>query len=203
MDGGAIATRPHRFTVDDYHRMVAAGILSENSRVELVKGQIVDMAPIGAPHLNMVIRLTRILSAILEDRGLLSVQNPIRLDHGSEPQPDVAVLKPRPEEYETQTPHAADTLLVIEIAETSLNEDRDVKAPLYAESGIPEYWIINIVDRLVEVYRQPHNGLYSQRRLVDIGGKLDIVMLPGSTFPATEVLRRAGKEYDGAVTQAP
>jgi Uma2 family endonuclease len=115
MDGGAIATRPHQFTVADYHRMGAAGILNEDARVELIRGQVIDMAPIGAPHLNMVNRLTRLLPAVLGDRGVLSVQNPVRLDDGSELQPDVAVLEPRPEEYEAETPRAADVLLVIDV----------------------------------------------------------------------------------------
>ncbi len=194
MDGGATATRPHQFTVADYHRMVAAGILNEDSRVELIRGQIVDMAPIGAPHLNMVNRLTRLLPAILGDLGVLSVQNPVRLDDGSEPQPDVAVLKPRPEEYETATPRAADVLLVIEVAETSLDDDRAVKAPLYAGSGIPEYWIVNIVDRVVEVYRQPENGLYLQTRRVGADGMLDVLMVPGNALPATGLLRRAAQQ---------
>ncbi len=194
MDGGATATRPHQFTVADYHRMVAAGILNEDSRVELIRGQIVDMAPIGAPHLNMVNRLTRLLPAILGELGVLSVQNPVRLDDGSEPQPDVAVLKPRPEEYETTTPRAADVLLVIEVAETSLDDDRAVKAPLYAGSGIPEYWIVNIVDRVVEVYRQPENGLYLQTRRVGADGTLDVLMVPGNALPATDLLRRAAQQ---------
>ncbi len=193
MDGGATATRPHQFTVADYHRMAAAGILDEDSRVELIRGQIVDMAPIGAPHLNMVNRLTRLLPAILGDLGVLSVQNPVRLDDGSEPQPDVAVLKPRPEEYETATPRAADVLLVIEVAETSLDDDRAVKAPLYAGSGIPEYWIVNIVDRVVEVYRQPENGRYLQTRRVGADGMLDVLMVQGNALPATDLLRRAAQ----------
>jgi Uma2 family endonuclease len=173
--------------------MAAAGILDEDSRVELIRGQIVDMAPIGAPHLNMVNRLTRLLPAILGDLGVLSVQNPVRLDDGSEPQPDVAVLKPRPEEYETATPRAADVLLVIEVAETSLDDDRAVKAPLYAGSGIPEYWIVNIVDRVVEVYRQPENGRYLQTRRVGADGMLDVLMVQGNALPATDLLRRAAQ----------
>ena len=193
MDGGTTATKPHQFTTTDYHRMAAAGILNEDSRVELIRGQIIDMAPIGAPHLNMVNRLTRLLPAILGDLGILSVQNPVRLDDGSEPQPDVAVLKPRPEEYETATPRAADVLLVIEVAETSIDDDRAVKAPLYAGSGIPEYWIVNIVDRVVEVYRQPENGQYLQTRRVGADGMLDVLMVPGNTLPATDLLRRAAQ----------
>jgi hypothetical protein len=96
--------RPHRFTVAEYHRMAEAGILGEGSRVELIRGQIVDRTPIGAPHLGMVNRLTRLLSAILAGHGILSVQNPVRLDDGSEPEPDIAVLRPRANDYQTATP---------------------------------------------------------------------------------------------------
>jgi len=191
MDGGAIATRPHLFTVADYHRMVAAGILNEDSRVELIRGQIIDMAPIGAPHLNMVNRLNRLLTAIVGDRGIISVQNPVRLDDGSEPQPDVAVLKPRPEEYETAVPRAADVLLVIEVAESSLTDDRDVKAPLYAGSLIPEFWIVNIPERVVEVHRRPENGVYAQTRRAGADDMLDVLMVPGNALPAVKLLRRA------------
>ncbi len=191
MDGGAISTRRHLFTVADYHRMATAGILTEDSRVELIRGQIIDMAPIGAPHLNMVNRLTRLLPAIVGDRGIISVQNPVRLDDGSEPQPDVAVLRPRPEEYETSVPCAADVLLVIEVAESSLADDRHVKAPLYAGSDIPEFWIVNLVDRVVEVYRRPENGVYSQTRRVGADDTLDVLLAPGNTLPAARLLRRA------------
>jgi len=104
MDGGIAGTRSHRFTVADYHRMAEVGILGEDSRVELIRGQIVDMAPIGAPHLGMVNRLTRLLPALLGGRGVLSIQNPVRLDDGSEPEPDVAVFKLRADDYETATP---------------------------------------------------------------------------------------------------
>jgi Uma2 family endonuclease len=171
--------------------MATAGILTEDSRVELIRGQIIDMAPIGAPHLNMVNRLTRLLPAIVGDRGIISVQNPVRLDDGSEPQPDVAVLRPRPEEYETSVPCAADVLLVIEVAESSLADDRHVKAPLYAGSDIPEFWIVNLVDRVVEVYRRPENGVYSQTRRVGADDTLDVLLAPGNTLPAARLLRRA------------
>jgi Uma2 family endonuclease len=173
--------------------MAAAGILNEDSRVELIRGQIIDMAPIGAPHLNMVNRLTRLLPIIVGDRGIISVQNPVRLDDGSEPQPDVAVLQLRPEEYENSVPRATDVLLVIEVVESSLTDDRDVKAPLYAASGIPEYWIVNIVDLIVEVYRQPENGSYSETRRVSADDMLDVLMVPGNAVPATQLLRRAGE----------
>jgi Uma2 family endonuclease len=192
MDGGVPSIRPHRFTVAEYHRMAEAGILNEDSRVELIRGQIIDLAPIGAPHLGMVNRLTRLLPGILADRGIVSVQNPVRLDDGSEPEPDIAILKPRADDYATATPRAADVLLVIEVADTSLDEDRAVKLPLYAESGIPECWIVNLVDRIVEVYRQPENATYRRVRRVGSGDVFDIHALSGATLPAAELLHTAG-----------
>jgi len=192
MDGGTSSGKPHRFTVADYHRMAEAGILNEDSRVELIRGQIVDMAPIGAPHFGMVIRLNRLLSAALTGQALISVQNPIRLDDGSEPQPDIAVLRPRADDYATGTLSPGDVLLVIEVADTSLAVDRAVKAPLYAESGIAEYWIINLVEGVVEVYRQPEGGGYTCVCRVGYDGVLDSVALAGFVLAAAELLRPAG-----------
>jgi Uma2 family endonuclease len=147
------------------------------------------MAPIGAPHFGMVNRLTGLLPAILAGRGILSIQNPVRLDDGSEPEPDVVVLKPRDDYYETAAPRPEDVLLLIEVADTSLRDDRDVKVPLYAESGIQECWLVNLVDRVVEVYRQPENGRYVESRRIGPDGVLDIMMLPGAVLPAIDVLR--------------
>ena len=191
VDRSAVGGRPHRFTVADYHRMAEAGILNEDSRVELIQGQIVDMAAIGAPHLGMVNRLNRLLSAVLAGSAVISVQNPVRLDDASEPEPDVAVLKPRVDDYGTATPRAADVLLLIEVADTSLSHDRDVKAPLYAEGGIAEYWIVDLAGPAVEVHRQPRNGRYAQVQRVGPERVLDISMLPGVTLPAADLFRLA------------
>lgn len=189
MDGSATGIRPHRFTTADYHRMAEAGILDEDSRVELIRGQIVDMAPIGAPHLGMVNRLTRLLPALLAGRGLVSVQNPVRLDDGSEPEPDVAVLKPRADDYGSATPRPEDVLLLVEVADSTLQGDRDAKVPLYAESGIPECWLVDIVGRAVEVYRQPMGGRYAENWRVEPGGTLDIAALPGVGLAASDLFR--------------
>jgi Uma2 family endonuclease len=180
--------RPHRFTVAEYHRMAEAGILGEDSRVELIRGQIVDMAPIGAPYLGMVNRLTRLLPGVLAGRGMLSVHNPVRLDDGSEPEPDVVVLRPRADDYQTATPCPSDVLLLIEVADTSLDDDRAIKVPLYAESGIAECWIVNLLDRVVEVYRQPGNGSYADVRCVGPGEVLGIALLPGVALPVVDLL---------------
>lgn len=188
MDGGLTRREPHRFTVADYHRMAETGILTEDSRVELIKGRILDMAPIGAPHLGLVNRLTRLLPAVLTGRAILSVQNPVRLDDGSEPQPDVAVLRPRADDYETAVPRPADVLLLVEVADTSLADDRNDKLPLYAEHGIVECWLVSVAERIVEVYREPRNGRYASARRVGPDGTLDIAALPGSVFAALDLL---------------
>lgn len=189
MEGGSVGTGPHRWTVADYHRMAEVGLLGEDSRVELIRGQIVDMAPIGAPHMAAVNRLTRLLFAKVGDRGIVSVQNPVRLDDGSEPEPDVAVLKPRADEYESGTPCVDAVLLLVEISDSTLRYDRDTKVPLYAESGIAECWVVDIAGRAVEIYRQPKDGQYTQARRVGADGTLDIEALPGVNLAAADLFR--------------
>lgn len=190
MDGDVTVTRPHRFTVADYYRMAEAGIFNEDSRVELIRGQIVDMPPIGAPHFAAVNRLNRLLVQAVGNRAIVSVQNPVRLDDGSEPEPDIALLKPRADEYAAAIAGADDVLLIVEVADSSLRDDRTVKAPLYAEGGIPEYWIVNLVERVIEVHRQPNGAHYVQTRPVRAGDTLPILGLGDSVgIPAAEILR--------------
>ena len=191
MDGSIPGNRPHRFTVSDYHRMADAGIFDEDSRVELIRGQIIDMAAIGSPHLGMVNRLTRLLSALLAGRGALSVQNPVRLDDGSEPQPDMAILKPRVDDYGTATPGPGDVLLLIEVSDSTLRYDRTVKVPLYAESGVSECWLVDLAGRAVEVYRRPVGGRYAEARREGPDGILDIEALPGVAMAVGDLFRPA------------
>jgi Uma2 family endonuclease len=191
MDGGASNIRPHRFTVADYHRMAEVGILGEDSRVELIRGQIVDMAPIGAPHLGMVNRLTRLLITTLAGRAVVSVQNPVRFDDGSEPEPDLAVLKFRADDYGTAIPGPEEVLLLIEVSDSTLRDERDIKVPLYAESGICECWLVDITGCAVEVYRQPQGGRYGEMHRVGAGGTLDIAAVPGVTLAASDLFSPA------------
>jgi Uma2 family endonuclease len=137
------------FTVADYHRMGETGILGAGDRVELIEGEIVAMPPIGSPHGGRVNRLNRLLSAALGDRAVLSPQNPIVLGEHSEPEPDLAVLRPRADFYTESHPQAADALLLIEVADSSIAYDLQVKVPLYARHGIPEVWVVDIPDRRV------------------------------------------------------
>ena len=151
-----VVLKTHRFTVDEYHRMGEAGIFSEDDRVELLAGEIVEMSPIGPLHAGIVRRLTAIFSARLETEVLVSVQNPLLLRTAdSEPQPDVALLRPRPDFYARSHPEAQDVYLVIEVADTSLVTDREVKLPIYARAGVPEAWLLDVVTQRLEVHRRP------------------------------------------------
>ena len=140
--------------------MGEAGVFSPEVRLELIEGEIVEMSPIGSPHAACVSRLTRTLTLMLQHLALIWVQNPVRLNDRSEPQPDVVVLKPREDFYENGHPKPEDVLLVIEVSDSTLQYDRRVKVPLYARAGIPEVWIVNLVDESVETFADPSEGAY-------------------------------------------
>ena len=146
----------YRFTVKDYHRMGEVGIFAEDDRVELVEGEILEMAPIGPGHAGGVNRfLNAFLPLQVEGKAIMSVQDPIRLEEHSEPQPDLALLQPRPDFYSQGHPGPGDVLLVVEVMERSAGYDREVKVPLYARFGIPEVWLVDLERTLIEVYRSP------------------------------------------------
>ena len=142
--------------------MGEAGILAPDERVELIEGEIVEMAPIGSRHSGMVTRLTRLLVQAAGDRGLVSVQNPVWVSRITEPQPDFALLKPRADDYQSATPRPEDVLLLVEIAETSLRYDREIKVPLFAAHGIPELWIVDVGERVFWTYRELRAGVYAE-----------------------------------------
>ena len=152
----------HLLTADDYHKMGEAGIFHEDDRVELIEGMLIDMAPIGSDHAGKVIRLTTLLSSTFAGRGLISTQNPIRLDQHAEPQPDFAILRHRSDFYETSHPEPEDVLLLIEVSDTTVRYDREIKVPLYARHGIPEVWLIDLQNKQLEIYRQPSEDGYRQ-----------------------------------------
>ena len=165
----------HRFTVNEYDEMIARGILNENDRVELIRGEIVDKMPIGPRHAACVKRLNALFQLLYRGRWTVSVQDPIAFDD-SKPEPDIALLRPRDDYYSEGTPQPSDILLVIEVADSSLDFDRDTKAALYAEAGIPEYWIVNLIDNCVEVHRGPKaDGSYADCQRVSKGGAISLL----------------------------
>ena len=151
----ALQLTRRRFTVCEYYQMAKAGILTEDDRVELIDGEIVEMSPIGRRHAACVDRLTRWFVDHFGHAAQVRVQNPIHLDEHNEPQPDIALLRPRADYYASGHPTPADLLLVVEVAETSAALDRRVKLPLYARSGIPEVWLVDLDQEAIVAYRDP------------------------------------------------
>jgi Uma2 family endonuclease len=160
----ALAAPPierYRLSSDVFHEMIEKGILGEDERVELIEGGLITMSPIDSEHMGVVNQLAETLIRQLERRALVGVQCPIHLDDHSEPQPDLILLTPRNDFYKRSLPRPADILLVIEVADSSLAYDRTVKMPLYANAGVPEAWIVNLIDRWIEVYRDPSPAGYT------------------------------------------
>jgi len=182
-----LSRRP--ITVDEYHHMGEVGILTRDDRVELIEGQIIQMAPIGSPHAGNVNRLNRLLFLALGDRAVLSVQCPVRLSLILEPVPDFSILKPKANDYADALPTAADVLLLIEVSDTSLAYDRGVKARLYAKHGIGEYWIVDVKARSVVVHREPAGQGYASVWQAGAGDVLEMLGLPGVRMAVDEVFR--------------
>jgi Uma2 family endonuclease len=167
-----------RFTVAEYHRMAEAGILTEDDRVELIAGEIVEMSPIGSRHATVVKRGNRLFSRAVGDRALVSVQDPVDLDPYDEPQPDLALLRPRPDDYAAGHPRPADILLVVEVADTSLAADRRLKLPLYARAGVVEAWLVDLEGDALEVHREPRSTGYALIRRYQRGERAAPQALP-------------------------
>ncbi|MCP4400542.1 MAG: Uma2 family endonuclease [bacterium] len=156
----ALGRLTHWFSVEEYGLLSDAGILHEDDRLELIEGRIIDMAPIGSAHAGSVNRLLGIFVNLFQDRAIVSVQNPVQLDAYSEPQPDLMLLRPRDDFYAERHPEPEDVLLLLEVADTSLDYDRNVKIPLYAGHAIQEVWLLNLRDQTIEVYRAPSSAGY-------------------------------------------
>ena len=172
-DEAGVVVMRHKLTADAYYRMAEAGILGADNRVELIGGEIIDMAPIGQNHAGTVISLNQALVLAFAGGAFVSVQNPIHLDDMSEPQPDFAVLRYRADFYRSgERPRPADVLLLIEVADSSLRFDRVVKLPLYARADIAEVWIADLRQRVVDVHRAPRDGRYTDMTTIQAGGVL-------------------------------
>ena len=178
----------HKLTVDDYHRMGEAGIFGEDDRVELLDGELYDMPPIGDGHMGTVNRLTNRLAWRLGERVVVSPQNPVRLSDFSEPEPDIALLRFRDDFYRAGKPRPEDILLVIEVAQSSLDYDRGTKLPRYAAAGIAEVWIVNLVEDHVEVYREPAGTEYALQTIHRRGGTIAPLAFPDLALRVEEIL---------------
>ena len=176
-----------RFTRAEYYRMAEVGILSRRDRVELIKGEIIEMSPIGRRHRAFVYNLTRLLARRLPDHAIVSVQSPLALADDTEPEPDLAVLRRRDVPYKEREAWAEDALLVIEVADTSLAYDRSSKLRLYAEAGISEYWVVDCTAETIEVHRGPGPEGYREVRLVAGAATLALQAFPDVELGTTDI----------------
>jgi Uma2 family endonuclease len=167
----SIQTQRRLFSVAEYQKMAEVGILPERG-IELINGEIIEMSPIGSKHAKTVKKLNKLIGVLMGDQAIISIQDPIIASNHSEPEPDVAILKNRADFYENELPHSEDVLLIIEVADTSFYYDSTVKLPLYASSGIPECWIIDLGKKEIQSYWKPNGDAYQFGKLVRIGDEI-------------------------------
>ena len=158
--------QPKTFTVAEYYKLAEVGILKDTDRVELINGEIITMSPMNAPHSGMVARLTRLLIRNLDDKATILAQSPVRIDNHSQPEPDLIVAKFKLDDYSKQHPTPNETHIIIEVSDPTLAKDQTIKIPLYANAKIPECWIVNLVDKQIEIYRQPKKGEYHFKKII-------------------------------------
>jgi len=176
------------FSVAEFERMGEAGVFTKDARLELIEGEIIEMSPIGSRHAACVNFLSRFLNRTVGHIALVSTQNPIRLNDFSEPEPDLALLRLRDDFYRDAHPTPADVLLIIEVADTTLAYDRQVKVPLYAKAGVAEVWIINLTDEQIEVCTELTEGAYQARVNFRRGDEARAHTIPDLAVSVAEVL---------------
>jgi Uma2 family endonuclease len=176
------------FTLDEYYRMAEAGIFDPDSRFELIEGEIVEMSRVGNHHIACVNRANAVFATTLAGKAIVSVQNPLPLSNYTEPKPDIVLLKPRADYYLEKRLAPEDTYLVIEISDTTLRYDRDRKLPLYAKSGVSEFWIEDLKAGVIFVYRNPGPKTYSTSLVVRRGDSISIAAFPEIVFKVDDLL---------------
>jgi Uma2 family endonuclease len=161
-----VNTQVRQLNSVEYYQMMESGIIREGERVELILGQIFTMAAKGTRHTLCTRKLFKQLLSLIDNRADVQSQDPITLPNNSEPEPDIVIARLRSDDYVNSHPSPADIILVIEVADSSIKFDRDTKAPLYAAAGISEYWIVNLIDDRLEIYRQPSDSIYTSIQIV-------------------------------------
>jgi len=178
-----------QFTVDEYYKLAEVGLLNEDDRVELIDGEIVEMSPIGSRHAASVTKLSYILRDCLGNSATISTQNPVRLHDNSEPVPDIAILKPRDDFYAEHHPAPPDVLLLIEVADSSVHQDRERKIPVYARARIPEVWLYDLNKKAITQYSTPQEGRYRRVRTYGEGETIQSVSLPSLVLDVSSVVK--------------
>ena len=184
----AVFPQKHLTDIAEWHRMGEAGIFPPDSRMELIEGEILHIAPIGFNHAGHVARLIHALTPRLDNKAIVNAQNPVQLGDLSEPEPDFLLLRPDPDFYTTRHPVAADVLLLVEVSDSTLRFDRSQKLRLYATHNIPEYWIVNLIDNCLEVYRQPQDGEYLEKTILSKADNLNLCTLPDVRLAVSDIL---------------
>jgi len=179
----------HRFTTQDYYRMAETGVLRPEARVELLDGEIIDMSPIGPPHGSVTKRLNHHFNQHARGRWLVAVQDPVHLEEYSEPEPDLMLLKSAHDFYRARHPGPSDVFLLIEVADTSLGYDRERKLPAYGRAGIPEVWVINLLDQTIKAYREPHLTGYASTTILRAGDKASPLAFPDASVDVAELMQ--------------
>ncbi len=180
----------HRFNVKDYYRMAETGVFRPDARVELLDGRIIDMSPIGPFHGSVTKYLNQMFTAAARGRWITQIQDPVRLDEHSEPEPDVALLKPVADFYRKQHPQPEDVFLLVEVSDSTLETDQAEKLPAYGRAGIAEVWIVNLNDATIEVYREPNFTGYGCRTVLRAGGQARPLAFPDAAVDVAELLKR-------------
>jgi len=184
----SVALVKRLLTVEEYYKMMAAGILKECDRVEIIRGEIVQMLPISPFHAGYVNRLSELFILRLVPRVTVRVQNPVELDETSELKPDLALLRRRTDFYKAGHPRPEAVFLLVEVADSTVRKDREVKVPLYAEDNIPEVWLVDINEQCLEVYREPSVNGYKSVQKLESGETVTIQAFPDVVFAVDEIL---------------
>ena len=178
----------HLTNLDEWRRLGEANIFPPESRLELINGEILEMAPIGFNHAGHLKRINKLFTKLVPDNIILSVQDPLQLGELSEPEPDFMLLKPNDDFYSSRHPNANDALLLIEVADSSLTFDQNQKLRLYALHGIPEYWLLNLNDSCLEVYRKPNGEVYAEKTTLRVGDTITLSQLDKITINIADIL---------------
>jgi Uma2 family endonuclease len=182
--------RRHRITVDEYYRMAEVGLLAPDARVELIDGEIIDMAPIGNPHMATVDRLNKLLIRTVGDRAIVRCQGAVQLGDYSAPQPDFVLLAPRDDYYSSRRAVSPDTLLTVEVSDTTLRYDSGRKMSLYARHNVPELWVIDVPKARLLLFRKPSGNEYLEASILEAPDSMSIERLPGIVVDLSSIYIR-------------
>jgi Uma2 family endonuclease len=179
---------PKRFRVEDFRRMTEVGILPEESGWEIIDGFLIDKMTIGSRHASTVKRMNRKLMRLLGDNAIISVQDPIHIDDYNEPEPDIALLKPREDFYAESHPAPQDVLLLVEVSDSTVEYDREIKKSIYAKAEIAEFWLVNLKESTIECYTQPKNGNYRLAQIFETGEMVQSKTIENLKLKVKEIL---------------